>query len=90
MRTDLCQKCSNSNPVSNEETIIKTILKKYDIMFEENDRTTLNGKELDIYIPDKKIGIEINGLYYHSGSQQFIDTFGGATMDFDNKGKFRG
>jgi len=29
-------------------------------------------------------------LYYHSGSQQFIDTFGGATMDFDNLGKFRG
>jgi len=33
---------------------------------------------------------ESYGLYYHSGSQQFIDTFGGATMDFDNKGKFRG
>lgn len=33
---------------------------------------------------------ESYGLYYHSGSQQFIDTFGGATIDFDNKGKFRG
>ena len=33
---------------------------------------------------------ESYGLYYHSGSQQFIDTWGGATMDFDNKGKFRG
>jgi hypothetical protein len=30
------------------------------------------------------------GLYYHQGSQQFIETWGGATMDFDNKGKFRG
>lgn len=32
---------------------------------------------------------ESYGLYYHSGSQQFIDTFGGATMDFDNRGRFR-
>jgi hypothetical protein len=30
------------------------------------------------------------GLYYHQGSQQFIETWGGATMDFDNKGRFRG
>ena len=66
MRTDLCQKCSNSNPISNEETIIKTILKKHDIMFEENNRTILSGKELDIHIPDKKLAIEVNGLYYHS------------------------
>ena len=65
-RTDLCQKCSNSNPVSSEETIIKTILKKHNIIFEENNRAILSGKELDIHIPDRKIAIEINGLYYHS------------------------
>ena len=32
----------------------------------ENDRTVLNGKELDIYIPEKKLAIEFNGLYWHS------------------------
>ena len=32
----------------------------------QNDRTILNGKELDIYIPFKKIAYEINGLYWHS------------------------
>ncbi len=32
----------------------------------ENDRKILNGKELDIYIPDKNIAIEYNGLYWHS------------------------
>ena len=31
-----------------------------------NDRTVLSGKELDIYIPSKKIAIEFNGLYWHS------------------------
>ncbi len=33
---------------------------------EENNRTLLNGKEIDIYIPDCKIAIEYDGLYYHS------------------------
>lgn len=31
-----------------------------------NDRTVLNGKELDIYIPDLNIAIEFNGTYWHS------------------------
>lgn len=32
-----------------------------------NDRTALeNGAELDIYVPSKKLGIEYNGLYWHS------------------------
>lgn len=32
----------------------------------ENDRSVLNGKEIDIYLPQNKIGIEINGLIWHS------------------------
>ena len=31
-----------------------------------NDRTTINPLELDFYIPDFKLGIEINGIYWHS------------------------
>ncbi len=31
-----------------------------------NDRSVLSGKEIDIWIPSKKIGIEYNGLYWHS------------------------
>lgn len=30
------------------------------------DRTILEGKEIDIYVPEKKVGIEYNGLYWHS------------------------
>lgn len=65
-RTELCQNCSNSNPISNEELKIRMILEKHNIDFESNNREILNGKELDIYIPDHQIAIEINGLYYHS------------------------
>ena len=32
----------------------------------EHDRTVLDGKEIDIYIPDKNLAIELNGLYWHS------------------------
>lgn len=31
-----------------------------------NDRTVLNGKELDIYLPAKLFAIEVNGVYWHS------------------------
>lgn len=31
-----------------------------------NDREALNGKELDIYIPSKRLAIEFNGTYWHS------------------------
>ena len=30
-----------------------------------HDRTVLDGKELDLYIPDKKVAIEFNGSYWH-------------------------
>ena len=32
----------------------------------ENNVKLLDGKEIDIYIPEKKIGIEFNGNYWHS------------------------
>ena len=32
----------------------------------QSDRIVLNGKELDIYIPDEKLAIEVNGVYWHS------------------------
>lgn len=33
---------------------------------ETRNHTAINGQELDIYIPDKKIAIEFNGDYWHS------------------------
>lgn len=30
-----------------------------------NDKTVLNGSEIDIYLPDYNLAIEINGIYWH-------------------------
>lgn len=53
---------------SKQHTEIIEILKNYieedDII--QGDRTILKGKELDIYIPSKKLAIEVNGVYWHS------------------------
>jgi len=56
-----CPKCGNHYSKFEDE-IIKIITDKY----VKNDRTALNGKELDIYIPSKKLAIEFNGLKWHS------------------------
>jgi len=59
-----CKKCTNSTSIIEMEVI--DFIKSIDLNFIKNDRSVLGGKELDIYIPSKKIGIEINGLYWHS------------------------
>ena len=48
-----------------EDFIIK-ILKEYNIEYIQRDRNVISPKELDIYIPSKKIAIECNGIYWHS------------------------
>ena len=48
------------------EIFVKNILDKYNIEYQTNVRTIIPPKELDIYIPSKKIAIECNGVYWHS------------------------
>lgn len=56
----------NDSQSSAEKDIIDYIKKHYKIDVIERDRNVLKGKELDIYIPSKKIAIEFNGIYWHS------------------------
>lgn len=39
------------------------------IEVKNNDRKILGGKEIDLFIPSKNIGFEINGTYWHSGRE---------------------
>jgi len=68
VKTNLCTICNpyKSNESPNEIKLyeyIKNICSD-DIILK--DRNILSGKELDIYIPSKKIAIEYNGLYWHN------------------------
>ena len=57
----------NQEKVSLVETDIAEYIKSLGISnIILNDRSVLNGKELDILLPDNKLAIEINGVYWHS------------------------
>lgn len=51
---------------SYEKEIIDTLNTIGTFRMEFNDRTVLDGREIDIYLPEKRLGIEFNGDYWHS------------------------
>jgi hypothetical protein len=62
-----CPQCDPPYSSKDEEelaTWLKTILPEKEIF--RNDRVLLKGQEIDIFIPSKKFGIELSGLYYHN------------------------
>jgi uncharacterized protein YacL (UPF0231 family) len=64
-----CKACAMKkvNAQSNgEKQIIEYIKNLCDTSIKERDRNILAGKELDIYLPEKNIAIEFNGIYWHS------------------------
>ena len=67
-----CKACAmkKMNVQSKGECAIIDYIKSIsDTTIIERDRNILNGKELDIFLPDKKLAIEFNGVYWHSESQ---------------------
>lgn len=53
--------------ISSYEVEIENFIKSLGITnIEKNTKKYLDGKEIDIYLPDLKIGIEFNGNYWHS------------------------
>lgn len=61
-----CPKCFSSK--SNEQyeiyDFIKSLIPDEEVLYD--DRKTLNGLELDIYIPGRNLAIEYNGAAFHS------------------------
>lgn len=64
-----CSKCGLLYDKSEGE--VKDFISSLKILFEENNRKILKGKELDIYVPTYNLAIEYNGLYWHS--EEHID-----------------
>ena len=71
--------CTNLHPVQTNwmgktwiEEFVKNILNDHSISWHK-DRTILghlNHQEIDMYCPDYKIGIEVNGCYWHSSNKK--------------------
>jgi predicted nucleic-acid-binding Zn-ribbon protein len=81
-----CQKCVSH--ISNSETEISEYIKSIGIdNIEEQNRSILNGREIDIYLPDYKLGIEYDGTNWHSekyGKDKWYHM--NKTMDCHDKG----
>ena len=62
--------CTRLMPVqslySSYELAVRNWLDDHDISYDTNRRDLIAPKELDIYLPDFNIAIEINGCYWHS------------------------
>lgn len=59
--------CPNCKPSGSDlELKIKEFLDYYNIEYKFRYRGLPSGREVDLYIPSKNIGIELHGLYWHS------------------------
>lgn len=89
--------CTYCNPLEKQYSIaekelydyIKSI---YNGLVIENDRMALSGKEIDIYLPELKLGFEYDGTYWHAdprfyNSTDIIDTNGKTAQEIWKKDK---
>jgi len=53
------------NNISVIENEISTFIESFGLSVIKNSRHLISPKEIDIYVPEKKLAIEIDGLYWH-------------------------
>lgn len=79
-----CIRCSNTGVSDLEEEVFNFVNEiEYS---KQSDRTILKGRELDIYVPSKKLAIEYNGLYWHSDLYKESNYHLKKTIDCRDKG----
>ena len=68
-----CPTCQKSNKTSIKEKTVYYYLKKYfnDTVENYSDKS-LMGKEIDIFIPSMKVGVEYDGQFYHQNYERDI------------------
>lgn len=75
-RIPRCLKCYPKNAgTSKYEKEIYDFCSVYFNDVELNNRSILDGKEIDVYIPSIKLGIEFNGLYWHRETTEITPNY---------------
>ena len=70
----LCREC-HPMYMTGIEKIVDDILKSTGIEYSFRDKQQIKPYELDFYIPSRKLGIECNGIYWHSLEQKDSDYY---------------
>lgn len=73
-RQNYCMKCAEQRYGRTQREIAEFCKQFYNVI--ENDRSVLDGLEIDILIPEKNIGIEYDGFYWH------CETSGGKNRNY--------
>lgn len=63
------------------ENELRDWLLSINLVVQQGNRSVLSGKEIDLYLPEHKLGIEYNGLFWHSDS----DSANGISNDYHYK-----
>ena len=61
-----CPKCGNHLSIGEDEIYEHIVSQLGKDKVIRNDKTILDGKEIDIFVPEKKIGFEFDGIRWHS------------------------
>jgi len=61
-----CPNCGSHSGVSKPEKELVDFIKSFGFKVVENSKKIIAPQEVDIFIPELKIGFEYNGLYWHS------------------------
>lgn len=61
-----CYKCNKEATTSKGENEVVSFIKSLGLEVKQSDRSVLRDKEIDILIPEKRVGIEYCGEYFHS------------------------
>ena len=62
----ICRKCYPITGNSKLQNEFRNFLNEYNVKFEEGNRRLIKPLEVDFYIPEHNIAVEMNGNYWHS------------------------
>lgn len=74
--TNLCRVCHPVEPITGPtefENSFEMFLIENGVNYIKNCRSVIYPKEIDFYIPEKKVGFELDGLYWHCETQKDKD-----------------